>query len=436
MSDFAIDLRQNKKQETYFNEVLRSTFTREYKYFAYGGAIRGGKTYVTLAILIILCKKYHGSRWVVVRESMPALNKTTIPSIQKLLRGSSNAKWNMSGGNTHVEFLDSGSKIFFYPENIDNDKELNTFLGLECNGFFLEHVEELSEMIWDRCVERAGSWYLPDMPPPFIFTTFNPTQGWAKKKFYQPYVNGEMKKPFYFMEALPDDNPFVTKEQWEAWQTIDPLNYARMIKGDWSAFEAVNAFCFAFSEGRHVQPCEFDPNNYLHISMDFNIDPITAIASQDVDNQIRIIKEFRLSQSNIYELCERIKVEYPFASIILTGDATGRNRTALTTGNLNYYKVAKDLLQLTDQQIRVPSVNPAVRDSRVLCNSILQNQNIIFDPSCKFLIEDIKTVEVDENGDIDKKKDKHKTHLLDCWRYLLNSFHSHLLKMDLSEIET
>ena len=28
---------------------------------------------------------------------------------------------------------------------------------------------------WAKAVERAGSWYIDKMPPPFIFTTMNPT---------------------------------------------------------------------------------------------------------------------------------------------------------------------------------------------------------------------------------------------------------------------
>ena len=37
--------------------------------------------------------------------------------------------------------------------------------------------------------------------------------------------------------------------------------------------------------------------------------------------------------------------------------------------------------KLTDQQIKVPSVNPAIGDSRVLCNSILQNRDLLIDKS-------------------------------------------------------
>ena len=67
-------------------------------------------------------------------------------------------------------------------------------------------------------------------------------------------------------------------------------------------------------------------------------------------------------------------------------------------------------------------------DSRVLFNSILQNFDYVVDKSCTFAIEDFKYVEVDDNGDIDKKRDKHRSHLLDAERYRINTFYKHLIK--------
>jgi len=438
MSSPAIDLTKNIKQAAYFYKVLESIRTREYKFFAYGGAIRGGKTYVTLAILLILCRKFPGSRWVVVRQDMPALQKTTIPSLEKLLRGSSNWTWNRDKSNLYVKNIHTGSMIFFYGENIDRDPELQTFLGVEVNGFFLEQSEELSEEMWQKAVERAGSWYIDPMPPPFIFTTFNPTQKWVKKKFYEPHKKEELTAPYFFLEALPDDNPFVTDDQWSAWKTLDPINYDRFIKGDWNAFTVKKQFAYSFKEEKHVKPCQYDPSEYVYLSFDFNVDPMTCLARQTVNGQIRYIKEFRIRNSDIYEMCDVINAAFqPYPVWIITGDASGNNRSALTKGNLNYYTVIHEKLGLNDNQNRVPATNPAVKDTRVVCNSVLANFDEIIDPSCTFLIEDLKYCEVDEDGQkMDSGKDKHKWHLMDCWRYDHNTFHSHLIHLpDTEEIE-
>jgi hypothetical protein len=116
---------------------------------------------------------------------------------------------------------------------------------------------------------------------------------------------------------------------------------------------------------------------------------------------------------------------------LVTGDATGRNRTALTKGNLNYYTVIKSKLRLTDMQLKVGSVNPSVADTRVLLNGMLQNTNLKISASCPILIRDLKYVEVDENGDIKKNRSNvnQEADQLDCLRYYLFTFHRNFIKM-------
>ena len=55
---------------------------------------------------------------------------------------------------------------------------------------------------------------------------------------------------------------------------------------------------------------------------------------------------------------------------------------------------------------------------------------MLIDDSCKYLIDDLHYVEVNEHGEVDKKKaeaDK-MGHLLDAWRYLLYRYHQRYLK--------
>ena len=76
-----VDLTRNVKQQELFNQTMYSIAKKragqsDYnKYFFYGGAIRGGKTFCILTILTILCKMFPKSKWVVVRADMPALTQ-------------------------------------------------------------------------------------------------------------------------------------------------------------------------------------------------------------------------------------------------------------------------------------------------------------------------------------------------------------------------
>ncbi len=440
VENIAIDFSKNERQKELFNKVMESIAgktTSRFRYFGYGGAIRGGKTFGFLGIFVLLCRMFPKSKWVIVREDFPALNKTTIPSMEKLLRGSSKWKWSRDKSNYYCEYLPTGSRIFFFGENITTDSDLNTFLGLECNGFLLEQGEELSRKMWSRAIERAGSHYTTPMPPPFVFVSFNPTQNWVKEAFYNPHKKNELAAPFYYIEALPTDNPYVTKEQWEAWQNLDDISKRRMIEGDWNAYDDVNKWAYAYSVEKHSYICEYNPNYPLYLSFDFNRNPICAGAIQNIGHCIKVPQAFKLKNSDIYQLCAEIKRTYEIGGhvplYIVTGDATGRNSSALVRDNINYYTIIQKELGLSEGQIKVPSINPTIEENQVLVNSILQNYCVEIHPvKAAALHFDLGFVEMTPDGRI-KKGDRNDPTLqadsIDWFRYWCNTFMPDFLKI-------
>jgi hypothetical protein len=226
------------------------------------------------------------------------------------------------------------------------------------------------------------------------------------------------------------DNPHIDREEIdELRKQLDDLSFRCEILAE-DVDLAYNPFAYAFSADRHVRPVQFDKNQTLYLSFDFNVDPITCIAVQSTGVAIHVVREFALPNSDIYALCDQIVSAYPTASFVITGDSTGANRTAVTQGNLGYYDVVRNKLRLGNAQMKQPRMNPSVRDTRVLLNSLLQNHTVLIDPSCTGLIRDLKYVEVDGEGDIkkDRSTENKKADLLDCLRYYLYTFHSDFIR--------
>ncbi len=140
------------------------------------------------------------------------------------------------------------------------------------------------------------------------------------------------------------------------------------------------------------------------------------------------IEQISLGNSDIYKLCAYIKAKYGGRMFLVTGDASGQNRSALTKDNLNYYQIIKNELGLGWGQFKVPTSNPPLEENRVLVNAVLHKHKVILDKeACKKLQNDMENVRVLPNGDIDKS-DKSLTHALDCFRYICNTFLSWVLK--------
>lgn len=431
---------KNTKQNIFHDQVMRSVARQlPFRHFFYGGAIRGGKTFVCLFILVKLAKKYPNSRWHIIRASFPDLEDTTIPSMEKLIGKIGNDfVWKRKSSNYHVSFT-NGSKIFFVSENLKQDKTLGSFLGLETNGIMLEQMEGLSLDMYKMAIQRIGSWYIDPMPIPILLGTFNPTPQWPKKIIYDRYIKKELKPQELFVEALPDDNPFVTNEQWSNWSNLDEESYNQMIRAIWLFAGQGNLWAYSFRPDKHiVNVTDKMKSNYLdnielmkiqkslpvNLIFDFNVDPITCLVGQRNGlSWAKLINEYRLRNSDIFELTERIRNDYGDYYLVATGDASGHNRTAITRGNRSFVQIIQKELQLSPQQMQFPRSNPSVANTRIVVNSVLaKHKEFWISSACQYLIDDLTTIKTDGTGGIlDKKKEEKslRTHLLDNLRYFL-----------------
>jgi len=403
---------------------IEATYSGKYNYLAYGGAIRGGKSYVVLYVLHTLCMTYPGSKWIVVRASLPVLKKTTIPSFKKLIKSEKFGKWNNSAPITFTYF--NGSQILFIPESITGDPDLTAFLGFECNGFFLEQAEELDLKMWNMALQRSGSWYIDPMPQGLTFLTFNPSQNWVKSMFYIPWSNGTLEAPYYFESALPKDNPHVTSDQYKNWGNMAERYRQQFVDGDWTDYGANGLWAFSFNRAKHVGTPTLEPDQLVYLSFDFNKNPICCSVIQLIDNQIRVLETIKLANSDIYAMCMYIQVNYPNTIFMVTGDASGQSTNAMVRDNLNYYTVIIQQLGLTYQQIQVPTVNPKLEDNQMLVNSLLSNYNIVIhEEKAKGLIYDMQNVKMLADGTIEKRNREDPTmqaDALDTFRYFCNTF--------------
>jgi len=214
---------------------------------------------------------------------------------------------------------------------------------------------------------------------------------------------------------------------------IDPYYYKVFTLGKWGNMQVGDPFCLTFSREKHVGPTVLNRNYEVKISFDFNVNPITCQVFQDYGGFQYGIESIKLESSDIYKLCDYINLTYQGCLFIVTGDATGQNTSALVQDGINYYTVIKSKLNLSIGQIKVPTINPKVKENRVLVNAIFSMCNIILDPiKCKGLIFDLENVSVNDMGEIDKgdrSNPKKRADHLDGARYYWNSFHKNILKM-------
>lgn len=225
------------------------------------------------------------------------------------------------------------------------------------------------------------------------------------------------------------DNPYIdSNEVNQAKETLDNLYFRCEYLAE-DVDMAGMLWAFAFDKTKHITKEELhpDPKMPIYLSFDFNRNPITCSVIQwQHGKPVSVIEQIKLDNSDIYKLCTYIKSKYSRFALIVTGDATGQNSSALVQDNLNYYLVIKKQLGLGDGQFKVPRINPKIEENQVLVNSILANYEVKICPvKAKALIYDLQNVKVAPDGKIEKSSRERKDQQadsLDCFRYFCNTF--------------
>jgi hypothetical protein len=234
-----------------------------------------------------------------------------------------------------------------------------------------------------------------------------------------------------FFHFTTYDNPHIQKTEVEEAKTqLDEINFRQEYLAEYVDAND-RPFMYAFSATRHVVDF-YTPNPHLPIifSADFNKDPMTCLVGQQVDMMtVYAFDELDMPDGSTPEMAEKLKAEYIgwLFQMKVTGDSTGRNRSALVKGNLNHYRIFKTVLELNDDDIRVPKQNLALSDSRVLCNSVLKNARFFITKNCKRTIKDLEMAMVDSEGELIKNP-TFPAHHFDTCRYLIHDCYGDFIR--------
>lgn len=299
------------------------------------------------------------------------------------------------------------------PEKIKSIKNISGMWVEETTEFSDEEISQLSLRI-----RGEKEFYVQ-----FIYS-FNPIS--EDNPIVKRFVTCSIKPPkTKVVHSTYHNNFFLTdqdREELENLKHTNPLYYDIYCLGIPGIVDKSGKFLYSF-RNEQVQPgLKINPNLPLWLTFDFNIDPMTVTAAQrEHVRKLTCFDNIQLNDSDIYAMCDRIKAEYGQYHLIVTGDASGHNRTGTTRGKTSYWKVIRDELQLKNTQIMVRSQNLGLIESRVLCNSVNKTMEIVFSDKCEQLINDCKFAKVDDQGELIKDRKKQKNDFLDGFRYLLDA---------------
>ena len=162
-----------------------------------------------------------------------------------------------------------------------------------------------------------------------------------------------------------------------------------------------------------------DPNlSVLHIGIDFNIDPMSAVIAVRVNDKLIAVDEVRMFSSNTQELVDEIKSRYPQSKIWAYPDPAARQRKTSAGGQTDL-----TILQNAGWIVKCPTSHTPVRDrinavNARLCDST-GNRHLFMTPTCKYTIEGLERHTYKE-GTIQPDKDSGYDHQMDALGYMVD----------------
>ena len=261
----------------------------------------------------------------------------------------------------------------------------------------------------------------------FIFC-FNPVSDkhWLRSFFFDDKDWYKLKDTFknaYLNHSTYKDNEFLNKEEYLDTLMTDNYDESSIncdVYGLWGNPKIGSPFINTFNFDKHIskEPLQLDQRLQTWVSVDFNVEPMTALVCQ-IDlhkRKIRVIDEFRELNSDIYKLCDWIKNNYDTRFMFVTGDSSGNNRHAYSRNGQSGFQIIKNELMLNYTQLKVLKGKPAgyVQNKRMIGNAVFAKHSDFLLSNVPFLVDDIESISVSEDGKMAKNKDSTKSHLLDC----------------------
>jgi hypothetical protein len=427
----------------------------------YGGAIRGAKSYWGCLEIITFCFKYPRSRWALVRESWGNIEgKLYVTFLENFLQKGFDQYVKEFNKNTWTLTWVNGSQIVFMAESYNQDKELNRFRGLEINGAFIDEINEIQEVTFDKIIERSGSWFHSPGCPTKILASCNPTTVWVKDRFYDKWEAGQLPKGMAYIQARIYDNPYIPAEYLESLKLLPRFQYEVFVEGNWNLqLKTGGEFYKCFELDLHVKPVKYNPSLALHISWDDNVNPylpcgIFQIVSDKTTgyDELIMIDEIagQTPNNKIDKVCNEFKRRYPnhTTGLFVYGDATANKEDTKTEAGHNFFRMVIDNLRQYKPSNRVLSSNPSVIMRGNWINTIFEKEigklKITIGDNCKKTIEDLvklkeaadgtklKELETDAKTHVRFQKYGHFTDLLDY--IMCSAFGSRFAKYQAGDI--
>ena len=223
-------------------KCLKYLFDNKTKEVLFGGAAGGGKSWVGVSYLILMCIEYPRTRYLMGRSKLDALKKTTLNTFFEVCTA-----WNLKAiedytfnGSSNVITFYNGSEIilkdlFLYP----SDRNFDSLGSLEITAAFIDEANQITEKAKNIVSSRLRYKLDENGLIPKMLMTCNPAKNWVYTEYYRPAKDNTIKSYRKFIQSLVGDNTYISRHYEKQLFELDELSKQRLLYGNWE-YDATN----------------------------------------------------------------------------------------------------------------------------------------------------------------------------------------------------
>ena len=399
----------------------------------YQGGYGSGKTWCGALLGIMLARKYPKSKGLVGAKEYELVRKTTLVSYLEHLENlgyKEKEHYTYNKVDKVIKFK-NGSEILF--SQLDDAEK---FKSLNLHWAEIEEASQIDDSSFKQLLGRLRNTYRGKDWVDFRYRLFGHTnpqadKGWIHERFV------ENKKENFRLIIAPTTNNIYLPEHFvqSLKESFDEEYYRINVLGEFGNYNS-GLVVKGFSDD-NIKKINYCPDLPLHITCDFNVDPMMWLVAHKDDENVFYFDEIVVENTSTEQCIKEFLRRYPNhkSQIIINGDASGDNRSTQSEYT-NYAIIRRELYNYGYDKKQVKfhlrDYNPPVQNRISAFNARVKNsqgiRRLFVDKRCKYFLQNIYNLKYKEGTSIidaptinTLKKDRSKKflgHIFDAGSYL------------------
>lgn len=363
---------------------------------------RFGKTHLSIRELCRYARQPNQTVWYVA----PSYRQAKMITWKKLKQRLLDLRWVRKINETELSLELKNSSIISL-KGADNHDSLR---GAGTDFLVLDEFADIEPDAWYETLRPT----LSDREGDALFIGTPKGLNWAHDLWTMAAEYPDEWRSFQFT-TIEGGN--VSEEEIEAARrSLDERTFRQEYEASFETFSG--RVFYAFSRANNVKSYSGAKQREIHIGIDFNVDPMSAVVGIKSGSEFYVIDEMRIFGSNTDELVEEIKNRYSDYTVICYPDPAGAQRKTSAGGRTDH-----TILRAAGFRVLAPHAHNSIRDGVNAVNAKLRSSSgistLFIDNKCKYLIECLEKQTYKEGTTI-PDKDSGLDHMNDALRYMID----------------